>query len=67
MDIKDIEETLEKHRGSIVGVKTKDDQTYYGLVEKITNALAPHYAVVVNKKLRLLSRDILQVLNSDEE
>jgi len=67
MNTKDIEDMLEKHRGSIVGVKTKDDQTYYGLVEKITNALAPYYVVVVNKKLRLFSRDISQVLNSDEE
>ena len=67
MDIKDIEDMLEKHRGSMIRVRTKDDETYYGIVEKVTNALAPHYVVVVSKKLRLLSRDISQVFGSDEE
>jgi len=67
MDVKHIEDLLEKHRGSVVKVTTLDHQTYYGLVEKITNVAVPYYVIVVNKKLRLSPRDILRIFDPDEE
>jgi len=67
MDIKYIEDKLEKNRGSVIKFTTLDHQTYYGLVEKITNVAVPYYVIVVNKKLKLSPRDILRIFDSDEE